>query len=91
MKYHTGFLPSSILLVLVSILSFWCEGKNTQGSESDDEIAIAEIVQLPPGMHMDVFADESLVANPVAFSIDEMGQVFVCETFQQCKRVEYNR
>ena len=86
MKYHTGFLPSSILLVLVSILSFWCEGKSTQGSESDDEIAIAEIVQLPPGMHMDVFADESLVANPVAFSIDEMGQVFVCETISPRQR-----
>ena len=91
MKYHTGFLPSSILLLVVFILSFWCEGKTTEGSESGDGIAIAEIVQLPPGMHMDVFADESLVANPVAFSIDEMGQVFVCETFRQGKGVEDNR
>ena len=48
MKYHTGVFPSSILLLLVFILSFWCEGKTTEGSESDDGIAIAEIVQLPP-------------------------------------------
>ena len=85
MKYHTGFLPSSILFVLVSVLSFLCEGKTTEGSESGNGIAVTEIVQLPPGMHMDVFADESLVANPVAFSIDEMGQVFVCETFAKAK------
>jgi hypothetical protein len=91
MKYHTGFLPSSILFVLVSVLSFLCEGKTTEGSESGNGIAVTEIVQLPPGMHMDVFADESLVANPVAFSIDEMGQVFVCETFRQGKGVEDNR
>ena len=40
---------------------------------------------------MDVFAGEALVANPVAFSIDEEGRVFVCETFRQGKGVEDNR
>ena len=85
MKYHTGFFPSSILLVLVSVLLFLCEGKATEGRESGNEIAVTEIVQLPPGMRVDVFADESLVANPVAFSIDEMGKCLFVKHFAKAK------
>ena len=91
MNKYTSFFCSLIPLVLVSVASFWCEVQAIESSKPGDEKANAELVKLPPGMQMDVFADESLVANPVAFSIDETGRVFVCETFRQGKGVEDNR
>ena len=91
MNKYTSFFCSLIPLVLVSVASFWCEVQAIESSESGDGKANAEFLKLPPGMQMDVFADESLVANPVAFSIDETGRVFVCETFRQGKGVEDNR
>lgn len=91
MKCCSIFFPSSIPLVLVSLLSLCCESQAIEPIESGNRKANAEIVELPSGMQMDVFADESLVANPVAFSIDETGRVFVCETFRQGKGVEDNR
>ena len=91
MKYCSIFFSSSIPLVLVSLLSLCCESQAIEPIESGNRKANAEIIELPPGMQMDVFADESLVANPVAFSIDEKGRVFVCETFRQGKGVEDNR
>jgi quinoprotein glucose dehydrogenase len=91
MNKYTSFFCSLIPLVLVSVASFRCEVQAIGSSESGDGKANAELLKLPPGMQMDVFADESLVANPVAFSIDETGRVFVCETFRQGKGVEDNR
>ena len=91
MNKYTSFFCSLIPLVLVSVASFWCEVQAIESSESGDGKANAEFLKLPPGMQMDVFADETLVANPVAFSIDETGRVFVCETFRQGKGVEDNR
>jgi quinoprotein glucose dehydrogenase len=91
MNKYTNLFCSLIPLVLVSVASFWCEVQAIESSESGDRKANAELLKLPPGMQMDVFADESLVANPVAFSIDETGRVFVCETFRQGKGVEDNR
>lgn len=46
---------------------------------------------LAPGMKASLFAAEPMLANPVAFSIDEYGRVFVCETYRQEKGVEDNR
>ena len=91
MKYRSNCQSSLIPLVLVFILLLCFESQAIESIESGNEKANAELVQLPPGMQMDVFADESLVANPVAFSIDEKGRVFVCETFRQGKGVEDNR
>src|SRR5688500_11295854 len=36
---------------------------------------------LPPGFKSEVFAAEPMLANPVAFSIDEKGRIFVAETY----------
>ena len=91
MKYRSNCQSSLIPLVLVFILLLCFESQAIESIESGNEKVNAELVQLPPGMQMDVFADESLVANPVAFSIDERGRVFVCETFRQGKGVEDNR
>ena len=76
---------------LVVLPLICCEVRAKEGATSGEVASNGEIVQLPPGLQIDVFADESLVANPVAFSIDERGRVFVCETFRQGKGVEDNR
>ena len=46
---------------------------------------------LPEGMTMTAIAADPLVANPVAFCLDEQGQIYVCETFRQSRGVEDNR
>ena len=79
------------MTVALVILLICCEVRATEGTTSGEVTSNGEIVQLPPGLQVEVFADESLVANPVAFSIDELGRVFVCETFRQGKGVEDNR
>ena len=47
--------------------------------------------QLPEGMVGSLFAAEPMLANPVAFAIDEKGRIFVAETFRQQHGVEDNR
>lgn len=47
--------------------------------------------RIPKGMHASLFAAEPLLANPVAFCIDERGRFYVAETFRQKKGVEDNR
>ena len=47
--------------------------------------------KLPAGWQRQLFAAEPQLANPVAFCIDGVGRVFVCETFRQSKGVEDNR
>jgi quinoprotein glucose dehydrogenase len=46
---------------------------------------------VPEGFDVRLFASEPNVANPVAFSVDERGRVFVCETFRQNAGVTDNR
>ncbi len=47
--------------------------------------------KLPEGMVGKLFAAEPMLANPVAFAIDEKGRIFVAETFRQQHGVEDNR
>ncbi|NQV24771.1 MAG: HEAT repeat domain-containing protein, partial [Rhodopirellula sp.] len=47
--------------------------------------------QLPDGMVGSLYAAEPMLANPVAFAIDEKGRIFVAETFRQQHGVEDNR
>lgn len=47
--------------------------------------------RLPEGMVGKLFAAEPMLANPVAFAIDEKGRVYVAETFRQQHGVEDNR
>ena len=49
---------------------------------SDEPRTAAAAIGLPAGFTARLFAAEPLVANPVAFSIDERGRVFVCEAFR---------
>ena len=41
-----------------------------------------------PGLKVDLWAAEPLLANPVAFNFDEHGRAYVCETFRLHAGVE---
>lgn len=47
--------------------------------------------QIPEGMNASLIAAEPKLANPVAFSIDDQGRYWVCETFRQGNAVTDNR
>src|SRR6185369_17195968 len=48
---------------------------------NDAELAIKRF-QVAPGLKVDLWAAEPLLANPVAFNFDEQGRAYVCETFR---------
>lgn len=58
---------------------------------SDEPAKSATTFGMPEGFVVELFAAEPDVANPVAFSIDEHGRVFVCESFRQNQGVTDNR
>jgi len=60
-------------------------------AKSDEPQREAQSFGMPKGFVVDLFASEPDVANPVAFSIDEQGRVFVCESFRQNHGVTDNR
>lgn len=59
-------------------------------ASDEGEQAIAR-VRVPEGLKLSLFAAEPLLANPVAFSIDEKGRFFVAETFRLHAGVTDNR
>ena len=48
-------------------------------TESPAELAMKKF-QLAPGLKIDLFAAEPQVIDPVSFSVDERGRIFVAET-----------
>lgn len=48
-------------------------------------------IKLPAGWKISLFAAEPAVANIVAFDVDNLGRVFVCESFRQNRGVTDNR
>jgi quinoprotein glucose dehydrogenase len=49
---------------------------------SDEGERAMKRFRIPPGFKVEQFAAEPLLANPVAFAIDEKGRFFVAETFR---------
>ncbi|QDU38833.1 Quinoprotein glucose dehydrogenase B precursor [Maioricimonas rarisocia] len=58
---------------------------------SDEGKLAIQGFKVPDGVEVELFAAEPMLANPVAFCIDEQGRVYVAETFRQSKGVEDNR
>ena len=58
---------------------------------SDEGQLAIENFRIPEGMEARLWAAEPMLANPVAFGIDDRGRIYVCETFRQSKGVEDNR
>jgi len=65
--------------------------KPTVAEKSDEPVTAAAAFGMREGFEARLFAAEPDVANPVAFSVDEKGRVFVCETFRQGRAVNDNR
>src|SRR3954463_13264457 len=49
---------------------------------SDEGERAIKRFRIPKGFKVELFAAEPLLANPVAFAIDEKGRFFVAETFR---------
>jgi len=58
---------------------------------SDEAERAISAFRVPEGMKASLVAAEPDLANPVAFSIDELGRYWVCETFRQGNAVVDNR
>jgi quinoprotein glucose dehydrogenase len=58
---------------------------------SDEGERAMQGFKIPEGLKIDLWAAEPMLANPVAFTIDERGRVFVAESFRQEKGVEDDR
>ena len=50
-------------------------------ASNQGELAIKRF-QVGPGLKVDLWAAEPMLANPVAFNFDEKGRAYVCETFR---------
>src|SRR5215468_12178686 len=50
-------------------------------ASNEAELAIKRF-QVAPGLKVDLWAAEPMLANPVAFNFDEHGRAYVCETFR---------
>src|SRR5947208_3569604 len=50
-------------------------------ASDEGELAIKKF-QVAPGLKVDLWAAEPMLANPVAFDFDEKGRAYVCETFR---------
>lgn len=64
------------------VLAGWCGTGSAIAAEHTTPTAPADLKKLQPapGCKVELFAAEPLVQNPVAFSIDGRGRVFVAET-----------
>ena len=54
---------------------------------SEDYLQAQKRIRVPAGTRVDLFAAEPLLANPVAFAIDEKNRFYVSETFRLHKGV----
>ena len=54
----------------------------TIAAASDEGERAIRTVRVPAGLKVELFAAEPLLANPVAFCIDEKGRFYVAETFR---------
>src|SRR5258708_40289237 len=59
-------------------------------ASNEGEQALAGF-RIPAGLKGELWAAEPMLANPVAFCLDNRGRIFVCETFRQRRGIEDNR
>ena len=58
---------------------------------SPEALQASKSFKVAPGMKLSLFAAEPMLANPVAFCVDEHGKFYVCETFRHHAGVTDNR
>ncbi|MGE5193426.1 MAG: PVC-type heme-binding CxxCH protein, partial [Deltaproteobacteria bacterium] len=72
------------------LLAFEPVEPQVTGASEEGERAISRM-KVPEGLKVQLWAAEPLLANPVAFCLDERGRIYVAETYRQKKGVEDNR
>jgi quinoprotein glucose dehydrogenase len=91
---RTLTLCAALAMCCLSTAAFAQQASNYKPAiaeaSNEGELALQGF-QLPEGMSGSLFAAEPLMANPVAFCIDEKGRIYVAETFRQQRGVEDNR
>ncbi len=89
----------SILLVAISTFTVMAvvppsapapDAPNIAPASPDAETQIRSF-QIPKDFSTHLFAAEPMMANPVAFTVDNQGRVWVCESFRQNRGVTDNR
>ena len=87
----------ALTLLLAPAFTFADEeehGEPTTGKKKNDKypdgVSITDTAEMAlkklsvaPGLRVDVWAAEPLLANPVAFCFDEKGRAFVAETYRR--------
>src|SRR6478736_3280888 len=54
---------------------------------SDDAMRVMAKFRVPPGLKVELWAAEPMLANPVALAFDEHGRCYVAETFRHSQGV----
>ncbi len=83
-------------IVLLLLCSSACAQVNVPSepvvaAASDEALQAITTFRIDPKWKSELVAAEPMVANPVAFTIDNNGRIFVCETFRQELGVTDNR
>ncbi len=93
MKYSPFILASLISAILPGLIQAVEQGGSVAGvaPASDEGKNAIKSFKVDPGIKIDLWAAEPMLANPVAFSQDEKGRWYVAETFRQERGVEDNR
>src|SRR6266853_3566073 len=87
----------AIILGLVPAIAFAVDSEEhgaPAGKKKDDrypsDVSVNDTAEMAlkkftvaPGLRVDVWAAEPMLANPVAFCFDEKGRVFVAETYRR--------
>ena len=95
-RSRTGWAALTACVTLALAFSDTASGedelyKPKVAGPSPEASEAARSIRLAPGMKLELFASEPLLANPVAFCIDERGRFFVAETFRLHSGVTDNR
>jgi quinoprotein glucose dehydrogenase len=73
---------SALLLVLLASSTFAHEARPVFADASEEAGQIMKKYKLPPGLVVDVWAAEPMLAHPVAICVDQKGRVYVSQTFR---------
>ncbi|MEM7205488.1 MAG: PVC-type heme-binding CxxCH protein [Planctomycetota bacterium] len=87
MRAHSSLFVVSLLVSAAAQQPYRPDVKTA----SDEGVKAMAKFALAKGLEVDLFAAEPMVANPVAFCVDERGSVYVCETFRLHAGVTDNR
>jgi quinoprotein glucose dehydrogenase len=78
--------PLIVFVVSFCMLARGQHQLSSTGSSTDasarEALAAIKGFQVAPGLKVELWAAEPMVVNPVAFTFDEKGRAYVCETFR---------